>query len=270
MDETYYKVLTNQKNEQGKGVRKGYIWAALPRHTNLIQFFYENGSRSKEVFTDYIDTDYQGAIQSDGLSNYKVIETDTYPDAIRIGCFQHCKRKFLEMMPDSDAEEIITLINKLYRKEHERNPDWMPQQILEYRQEYAPPILEKLEKRLIEIQNDPQTLPKSPLAKAVNYMLGQFNALSNYILRHDYDLDNASERVNRYISISRRNSLFCGSHAGAKRMALIYSLACSCKLNNINSFKYFTDILNRLANISPNAPDNLFIDLLPHRWQKLE
>ena len=102
-------------------------------------------------------------------------------------------------------------------------------------------------------------------------MLGQFDALSNYILRHDYDLDNnAIERINRYISISRRNSLFCGSHAGAKRMALIYSLACSCRLNNINTFHYFTDVLNQLAKISPNAPDKVFIDLLLYRWLQLE
>jgi hypothetical protein len=268
MDETYYTILTGEKNGQGKGVRKGYIWAALAKDTNLVQFFYENGSRKAEVFTDYVDTDYRGAIQSDGLSNYKVIESETYPDAIRIGCFQHCKRKFLEIMPDSQAEEIVTMTNLLYRKEHEIKPDWTPEQILKYRQEYAPPILKKLKDRLLEIISDPLTLPKSPLAKAVNYMLGQFDALSNYIIRHDYDLDNNRiERVNRYISISRRNSLFCGSHAGAKRMALIYSMACSCRLNNINTFHYFTDILNRLANIKPNADDEVFIELLPNRWK---
>jgi len=174
-------------------------------------------------------------------------------------------------MPDKQAEEIITFTNLLYHKEHQVKPDWTTEQILAYRQEYAPPILLKLKNRLTGIQNDPQTLPRSPLAKAVNYMLGQFDALSNYILRHDYDLDNnAIERVNRYISISRRNSLFCGSHAGAKRMALIYSLACSCRINNINTFEYFTDILNRLVNINPNTPDKVFIDMLPHKWQKLE
>ena len=81
-------------------------------------------------------------------------------------------------------------------------------------------------------------------------------------------LDNASERCQRYISLSRRNSLFSGSHEGAERMALIYSLACSCRINNINTFKYFTDVLNKLADISPKAPDEVFIELLPHRWKK--
>jgi hypothetical protein len=224
-----------------------------------------------EVLTDYIDTDYEGAIQSDGLANYKVIESETYPDAIRLACFQHCKRKFLEIMPDREAEEIIAMTNLLYHKDHKIQPDWTPEQTVAYRQKYAPPILKKIKERLTEIINDRQTLPGSPIAKAANYMLGQFDALSNYTLRHDYDLDNSAiERINRYISISRRNSLFCGSHAGAKRMALIYSLACSCRLNNINTFQYFTNIINRQAKTNPNTPDKVFIDMLPHNRPKLE
>jgi hypothetical protein len=269
MDETYYTILTGEKNEHDKGVRKGYIWAALANKSKLIRFFYENGSRSKEVFTDYVHTEYQGAIQSDRLSNYKVIESDAYPDAFRLGCFQHCKRKFLDIEADDDAAQIVAIINCLYLNEHLIKDDWTPDEIHKHRQKYAPPILKKLKKRLIEIQSNPQTLPKSPLSKAVNYMLGEFDALSNYILRHDYALDNnAVERCMRYISLSRKNSLFCGSHDGAKRMALIYSLACSCRLNNINTFHYFTDILSRLIHISPVAPDEVFVNLLPHRWTK--
>ena len=269
MDETYYKVLTKEKNEQGKGVRKGYIWAALANEKKLVQYFYEKGSRAKDVFTNYIGTQYKGAIQSDGLSSYKIVETESYPDIIRLACAQHCKRKFLDIESDKDAADIVNMINKLYSKEHKIKEKWTPDKILEYRQEYAPPILEKLKKRLTKIQKNTQTLPKSPLGKAVNYMLGEFDALCNYILRHDYALDNnAIELLHRYISLSRRNSLFCGSHDGAKRTALIYSLACSCRLHKINTFEYFTDVLNQLADISPNAPDEVFVNLLPHQWKK--
>ncbi len=269
MDESYYTILTKEKNHQGKGVRKGYIWAALGNSKKLVHYFYENGSRSREVLTNYIGKQYKGAIQSDGLSNYKILETVAYPNVIRLACFQHCKRKFLDIEGDKDAREIVDIINSLYRKEHETEKDWEPDKILKYRQEYAPPILEKLKKKLLSIKSDPGTLPKSPLAMAVNYTLVEYDALCNYILRHDYALDNnAIERLLRYISLSRKNSLFCGSHAGAERTALIYSLACSCRLNGINTFEYFTDILNRLAYISPNAPDEVFQELLPNHWTK--
>ena len=270
MDESYYNVLVGDKNYKGKGIRKGYIWAALANGKKLVNYFYEKGSRKSDVFTNYIGTQYKGAIQSDGWSAYKIVETDTYPEVIRLGCFQHCKRKFLDLIStDNDAKDIVDMINSLYRNEHKIKEDWEPDKILKHRQEYAPPILKELEDRLLKIQKDSQTLPKSPLSGAVNYMLGEFDALKNYIIRHDYFLDNnAIERCQRYISLSRRNSLFCGSHDGAERMALIYSLACSCRLNNINTFKYFTDVLNQLADIAPNAPDEVFIKLLPHKWKE--
>ncbi len=180
--------------------------------------------------TNYIGKHYKGAIQSDGLAGYKILETDTYLEVIRLSCFQHCKRKFLDIEGDEDAKEIVDIINSLYRKEHEIKEDWEPDKILKYRQQYAPTRLEKLKKKLLSIQSDPGTLPKSPLAMVVNYTLVEYDALCNYILRHDYNPDNnAIYRLQRYISLSRRNSLFCGSHAGAERTALIYSLACSYK-----------------------------------------
>ena len=48
-DETYHTILGGDK-----GSRKGYFWSALSHKTNLIQFIYENGSRSKKVFTNYL------------------------------------------------------------------------------------------------------------------------------------------------------------------------------------------------------------------------
>lgn len=269
MDESYYTVLTKETGEQGKGVRKGYIWAALANGKKLVQYFYKKGSRKKEVLTDYISTDYKGAIQTDGLSNYKVLEADIYPDVIRLACFQHCKRKFLDIEGDKDAGQIVDMINSLYQNEHKMQDDWKPERKIRYRKKYAPPILKRLKEKLTEIKSDPATLPKSPLSIATNYMLTEFDALSNYILRHDYALDNnAIERCMRYISLSRKNSLFCGSHDGAERTALIYSLACSCRLNNINTFEYFTDILNRIPFLSPKTPDEVYRDLLPDRWKK--
>ncbi len=243
MDETYYTVLEKgPKSTTGKSSCKVYMWAALASHTKLVHFFYQNGSRARKVLTDYISPHYRGAIQCDGFSDYKILETDEYPHVIRLACFQHCKRKFLDIPANRDAQRIIEIINRLYRKEHEIPPEYTSEQILEYRKEYAPPILEELKEKLLAIQDKKTTLPKSNLGKAVNYTLNEYPALCNYILNPEYELDNnAIERINRYISLSRRNSLFCGSHQGAKRAALIYSLACSCRLNGINTFEYFKD-----------------------------
>lgn len=270
MDESYYTVLTSDTNNpSGKSTAKGYIWAALANHLKLVHFFYENGSRSRKVLTGYLREDYRGAIQSDGLGNYKIIEKEAYPDAIRLSCFQHCKRKFLNITGNKDAEKIVRIINRLYQNEHRIPPDWTARQILDYRNKYAPPILKELKEELINIKNKKSTLPKSELSKAINYTLNEYDALCNYIRSADYAPDNnAIERLMRYISLSRRNSLFCGSHQGAKRAALIYSLACSCRLNNINSFEYFKDLLTKLIDINPNTDHETIRNLLPHKWQR--
>ena len=270
MDESYYTVLEKgPKSATGKSSCKVYIWAALAARTKLVHFFYENGSRARKVLTDYIKPDYRGAIQCDGFSDYKILETKEYPHVIRLACFQHCKRKFLDIQANKDAQRIIEIINRLYRKEHEIPPEYTPKQILEYRKKYAPPILAELKENLLVIQAKKTTLPKSNLGKAVNYTLNEYPALCNYMIKPEYELDNnAIERINRYISLSRRNSLFCGSHQGAKRAALIYSLACSCRLNGINTFEYFKDILNKFIMVNPNTNKKYIRELLPDKWKK--
>lgn len=270
MDETYYTILEEgAKSKTGKKSCKGYIWAAMASHLKLVHFFYQNGSRARKVLTGYIKPDYRGAIQCDGLGDYKILETEEYPHTIRLACFQHCKRKFLDIEHNKDAKKIIEIINKLYQKEHKTPPGYSPRQVLEYRKKYAPPILKELKEKLLHIQAKKSTLPKSNLSKAVNYTLNEYPALCNYILSPDYELDNnAMERVNRYISLSRKNSLFCGSHQGAKRTALIYSLACSCRLNGIDTFEYFKDILNKFIYIKPNTDKKQLRELLPDKWKK--
>lgn len=270
MDESYYTVLEKgPKSVTGKSSSKVYIWAALAGHTKLVHFFYENGSRARKVLTGYIKPDYRGAIQCDGFSDYKILETEEYPHVIRLACFQHCKRKFLDIAANKDARRIIEIINRLYRKEHEMPPGYTPAQRLEYKKKHALPILRELKEELLAIQVKKTTLPKSNLGKAVNYTLNEYPALYNYILKPEYQLDNnAIERLNRYISLGRKNSLFCGTHQGAKRAAIIYSLACSCRINGINTFEYFKDILNKFVMVNPNTNKEDLRELLPDKWKK--
>ncbi|MGL5548056.1 MAG: IS66 family transposase, partial [Tannerellaceae bacterium] len=72
----------------------------------------------------------------------------------------------------------------------------------------------------------------------------------------------------RYISLSRRNSLFFGSHEGAKRGALFYSLACSCRMHNINFFEYLSDVINKAATLPPTTSISVYRELLPDKWKK--
>ena len=270
MDETYHSVLVDEKNSKGKGIRKGYFWSAMAEHLNLIQFFYRKGSREKAMMTDYLDKSYSGAVHTDGYACYREIQTQNYPNAIRLSCVQHAKRKFLSIEKDEQAKDIVDTINKLYQIEHRIPPGLTPEEKLKVRNDKSPPVLKELKTKLQTIKDDMAALPSLPLTEAVNYMLNEFDTIENYLMNPDYTLDNnALERANRYISLSRRNSLFFGSHDSASRAALMYSLACSCRLHNINVFEYFNDLLTRMPYLPPKAKYEVLRELLPDRWEKL-
>ena len=270
MDESYLTVLEQgPRSTDGLYSSKAYIWCAQARHLNLVHMFYDKGSRGKTVLTDYLPKDYHGAIQSDGLDNYKEVEMDTYPGTLHLTCWQHCKRDFLDIKDSADAATIVREMNKLYRKDHKIGEEWPPEKIIAYRQEYAPPIFEGIKQTIQEVLDKPTTLPKSALFKACNKVLNQFDTLCNYIKGAEYDLDNnAIERTMRTISMSRKSSLFAASHEGAKRSALFYSLACSCRLHNINTFEYFKDILDKVP-LMPNSTTKAdkCRELLPDKWR---
>lgn len=273
-DETYHRVLVKKELNDGKGSRKGYVWVIVAAHLGLAYFFYDDGSRSEEVILKELKG-YSGAIQSDGLGAYKKVAALSGGKILRLACLQHCKREFLDMKGNADADKILTLANQLYQNEHKHKigeDGWTVEDNLKWRQEYAPQILEQMKATLLKIKSEHRKYPpKSQMYKASNYMLNEWDGIEAIPTGGDYSWDNnLIERVNRYISLSRKNSLFFGSHAGAERGCVFYSLACSCRLHKINFFEYLSDILNRADVLQRSATPQAYRDILPDRWKKNE
>jgi len=272
-DETYYKILVPVWNETGKHSKKGYIWVLIGVDSGLVYMIYDDGSRSEEtILREFTDKNRLNVVQSDGYSAYKKMDSDEkYPQIIRLACFQHNKRKFIDCGEDADAKEMVSFINQLYHEEHQHrigDHGWTIDDNLHWRQQYAPPILKKIRAKLDEILSRKDLPPKSDLAVASKYMDGEWDALCKIFTGGDYALDNnLVERYNRYLSLSRRNSLFFGSHEGAKRGALLYSFACSCRMNGISFFDYVAHVLNELSDIPQNAPNSAYRHLLPDQWK---
>lgn len=106
-------------------------------------------------------------------------------------------------------------------------------------------------------------------AGAVNYFLNEWDGIEAIATGGDYAWDNnLIERINRYISLSGKNSQFFGSHAGAGRGAIFYSMAGSCRLNRINFFEYLSDMLNRVAAMPNGAPPDAFRDGCDGRYSE--
>ena len=273
-DETYHKVLVNTDENAGKGIRKGYIWVILAAHLGLTYFFYDNGSRSEEVILKELG-DYSGTIQSDGLKAYKKVEATSGGKVRRLACLQHCKRDFLDMKGNPDADRILELCNDIYGNERKHKigeNGWTAEDNLKWRQEYAPQILEDLKAALLKVQAQTDKYPpKSQMQGAANYFLNEWDGIEAIPTAGDYAWDNNQiERINRYVSLSRKNSLFFGSHAGAERGCVFYSLACSCRLHRINFFEYLSDLLNRMAEMPNGTPVEAYRNLLPDKWTKKE
>jgi len=79
------------------------------------------------------------------------------------------------------------------------------------------------------------------------------------------DLDNnIIERAIRAVAVGRKNWLFAGSDEGAKRAALLISLAGTCRMLDLDPVAYFSDVLLRMR-IRPEGAD--CADLTPIQWK---
>ncbi|WP_278713445.1 transposase [Bacteroides finegoldii] len=204
--------------------------------------------------------------------------TITFPDGVTVSIKQGSPfsvNRFIDRYNSKIQEEescLVELTNKLYQKEHEHcvgRQGWTDKDNLRHRKRYVPQILSEIKRELLRIKSKPDLLPKSEMAGTVDYMLLQWEAIKGIFTERYYYLDNnLVERYNRYISLSRRNSLFFGSHKGAERGALFYSLTCSCRMQGINTFEYITEVINKAAKLPPNTDIKVYRNLLPDKWKE--
>ena len=253
-DETTLKVQDGAK--PGK-CHTGYLWG-LHGPPNLVWFHYDEsraGSVPREILNGYT-----GAVHTDAYAGYNQIYL---PDrCVRVACLAHIRRAFIEVQKTAGKEvaRILTLIAQIYKLEsHIKSPD----QRLAVRQERSKKIADQLFEFISATAT--RTLPKSDLMKALNYALNQKDAVLRIFERGEFDLDNnAIERQMRPVAIGRKNYMFAGSHDGAHRAAVLYSLLNTCKLNKVNPWEWMRDVLVRVSSDSSVSA----ADLLPQHWRK--
>ena len=125
-DETYHKVLLTKIKPTDKGSKKGYLWAVSAPKLGLVFFVYEDGSRSEQVILN-VFSDYKGTIQSDAYAPYRKLESDAYPDIMRIACLQHVKRDFIDCGKEDKICDVI-----------EETAEWQPNTPLEKYRDLLP------------------------------------------------------------------------------------------------------------------------------------
>lgn len=257
-----------------KGCQKakhGFFWIYIGSEDkeNLLAAIYLYTETRQGKWAQNFLGNYKGFIQADAYSGYDKLfnEKNAGHDRKEVGCMMHARREFIRIVKSSQkpgaAHQAVGYIQALYKTE-EKIKQKTSEERLQIRQRESVPILQKF-KEWLEIKAN-QALPKSPLLKAVNYCLNHWNALTRYTEDGRLNIDNgSSERGMRPIGLGRNNWVALGSHFGGELAALFYSFIETCKIHDINSYEYFTDVLDRIQ----DHPINRLSELLPYHWKKL-
>ena len=179
-------------------------------------------------------------------------------------CLAHARRKFDELFKANASPVAALAIGRiawLYRVESDAK-GLSCEQRLQMRQERSKPLWEELHAWLrLERTRVPDG---SAIAKAIDYSLNHWQALSEFLKDGAVPVDNNwIENQMRPWSLGRKNWLFIGSQLAGERAAVVMSLLQSAKLHGHDPFAYLKDILTRL----PTQLNSRIDELLPHRWQ---
>ena len=168
---------------------------------------------------------------------------------------------YLDGATNAVAPEALKRIAAIYRLERElaqRTPD----ERLALRGSATQPLWDELQTWLaFERRRVPDG---SATAKAIDYSLRHWTALTRNLLDGDVPVDNNHlENLVRPWAMGRKAWLFAGSELAGKRAAVVMSLVQSAKLHGHDPWAYIKDVLTRL----PTHLNSRIDELLPHDWK---
>lgn len=203
---------------------------------------------------------FKGTLQADAYSGFGSLYAKGRVQ--EAACWAHARRKYYDVYATDRSEaaaEALQRIGRLYAIERAIRGQ-PPAARAIARRTLSTPILEELH---VWLRTTHETLSvKSPLARAIQYTLTRWTALTRYVDDGRIEIDNnAAERAIRALVLGRRNYLFAGSDAGGETAARLYSLIGTCRLNGLDPHSYLRHVLERIA----THPINRLEELLPWR-----
>ena len=245
-DETPVAML---KPGNGK-THRAYLWSYCTTtysQTKAVVFDFAD-SRGGQHARDFLglpgEGGWHGSLVCDDFSGYKACFEMGVTEA---GCLAHARRKFHELWVNHQStigERALRFFIQLYDIEREvRELDAAQRRRI--RQERSRPVADAFHLWLTEQR---KKVPEgSATAKAIDYSMGRWQALTRYIDDGELPADNNwVENQIRPIAIGRSNWLFAGSLRAGKRAAAVMSLVHSARLNGHDPYAYLKDILERL------------------------
>ena len=254
-DDTTIPVLDPNRDR----TKTGRIWVYIGDLKHRYAVFDYTPDRLGQRPREFLG-DFSGYLQADAYSGYD--QLCDHGDVTEVACWAHARRKFFDARDSArvGANQALKLIGKLY--EVERQVARLDNEArLRIRQAKSLPQLSEI-KRWLDKQAD-KILPKSPLGRAIGYAPNQWTALCRYTEDAELSIDNnLSERTLRCVAVGRKNWMFAGSDRGGRTTAVLMSLIASCKLLEVDPYRYLRDLFTRL----PSAPPEDLDEFLPDRW----
>ena len=244
-DETWCRVKVAGK------YGKKYIWCMVNKEAKVAVYFYDDGSRGRQVLRDFLGDTEIDALQSDGFNVYMYLDKELV-DVDHLCCLAHARAKFKyaqEQGKDADAEYFISNIGRLYDLEEQyRLKHLTPQQIQRERQgEQTTKIIQRIRQRLDKLLADSSGMRGDLMNKALNYLKSFWNQLILYLKDGRYSIDNTlAERTLRPMTVERKNSLTFGSHDGAEVSVIYHTFIETCKMCGVSTLEYFKEFFKAI------------------------
>ena len=251
-DETWCKV---RKYDHYK---KCYIWVLVNKAAKIAIFFYEDGSRGRDVLTHFLGDAELKSLMTDGYNAYVFIgdelKSAQFKDTDHQICMAHAMAKFAKAAnPGGDKAALpfhddLSLFYKLEDKYDKEGIS--PEERGRRRQSFeTKEILIRLSSRLnMELAKDASE--RSPyLTEALNYLKKFWNGIFAYQNNGNYPIDNnIAERTLRKLTTQRNNSLHYGSDEGVELAVAYHSVISTVKLHGMSCWTYLGEFFKKIFN----------------------
>lgn len=231
------------------GITVGSLWGYVGDETAAVYLYTSTGKkigqREGEVGPQEFLSKRTGFVCADAAGIFD--EAFGRADLVEVGCNMHARRYFVKALEANDARAALPI--KAFKTLYDVEDDVRgapSERRCEERTRRSKPVYEELVSWCKTYR--PIEPPGSLLGKAMGYLLNHQLALTRFLDDGRLPIDNGIvERLHRRPAVGRRNYLFAGSHAGAKRAAIAYSIVSTCHLLGINPTEYLADIFPRLS-----------------------
>jgi len=245
--------------------QQGYLWVV--RDPTGDSTYHWHTGRGAACLESIIPPTYCGMIQCDGYSAYDAFANRRGEGEITlVSCMAHVRRAIFEAKEQDPrrAALLLKLIGQLYKIEEDLRRQRAGPKLREaVRASQSRPLFRRIEKVLWLWREKRYYLPQSAFAKALDYALGQWNALSLYLEHGKLEIDNnLVENAIRPTAIGKKNWLFFGDADAGHRSAVLFTIIESCRRWQIDSYEYLCDVLTKL----PSMTNQQIAEVTPRGW----